>query len=351
VDTGIARSAPQGRLMTGATGTAPGPRHAADRAGADRPFRRGYTAPPSARGAIAAAHATRPWLSVALALADQMIIVMIAVAGAWPALWRGWMILAGLVLCGFGALAIGRQFRALECLAHEASHYNWSRRHHRVNDLMAGLLASAPAGARLDFYRASHKRHHGRFGTLDDPDLANYRQLRLEELDRSSLLAFAVDSLSRMTLYRRRWRETSRGPGKLQVTPIIWAAALIAVPAGLLWWRLPPAFVGAGIWLAGFYIALPVIRFLGESNEHVYTGQDTVFDSTISNLGLLQRVLIHPHGDGYHTVHHLWPGVPHHQIRRLHRRLVAADPQGYAARLRYRTRFLYSPVTGNPPVL
>jgi len=128
----------------------------------------------------------------------------------------------------------------------------------------------------------------------------------------------------------------------------MWAVILIALPSGLIW-GLPSALIGAGIWGAGFYLMLPVVRFLGECNEHIYAGQDTVFGATVSNIGLVQRILIHPHGDGYHTVHHMWPGVPHHQIRKLHRRLVTGSPDGYAVRLRYRTRFLETPARGLPP--
>jgi fatty acid desaturase len=313
----------------------------------DRPFRRGYTAPLSERRAIAAAHATRTWLSATLAAADQAVIIAVVIAGACPALWAGWE--AGVAVAGAGALLLGRQFRALENLTHEASHYNWSRRNRRLNDLLATWLAGVPTGARLDAYRASHLRHHGRFGTRDDPDLANYRQLRIEELDRGSVLAFALDALGRMPAYRRRWQENARGPGSLPVRPVAWAAILVVLPAGLVWWQWSAALAAALIWLAGYGLMLPVVRFLGESNEHTYTGPQTVFDSTISNIGLLQRFLIHPHGDGYHTVHHLWPGVPHHQVRNLHRRLLASDPDGYARRLRYRTRLLSAPVQGPRP--
>lgn len=315
---------------------------------AGRGFRRGYTTPSSARASIAAAHATRLWLSVTLALADNAIVVAVIAACAWPPLWRGWDIVAGLAAGVFAALVTGRQFRALENLAHEASHFNWSRRHRRVNDLLARSLATAATGVRLNVYVASHRRHHGSFGTREDPDFATYQRLGLEELDRSSARAFAASVLGKMTLYRRQWRDASAGQRKPPLTPVLWAAVVIVLPAGLLWWRVPSALVAIGIWLAGFYVVLPVIRFIGESSEHIYTGQNTVFDATISNLGLVQRILIHPHGDGYHTLHHLWPGVPHHQIRKLHRLLVSAD-EAYAARLRYRTRVLSAPGRGLPP--
>lgn len=312
-------------------------------------FRRGYTAPPAERAVIAAAHATRLWLSASLALGDQAIMVACAIAVAWPRLWHGWGVPLGLLGAALGSLVVGRQLRALECLAHEASHYNWSRRNRQANDVLVTVLAGLPTGVHLAVYRESHTRHHGRFGTSDDPDRRNYELLGLEALDRSSAASFVLGSLSRLTAYRRRWKEASLGPGNFPVAPLVWASVMMVLLAGLVWWRLSAAIVGVCVWLAGRYVVLPIIRFLGESSEHVYLGETTVFDATITNLGLMQRLVIHPHGDGYHTIHHLWPGVPHHQVRNLHKRLLAADPDGYAKRLRCRTRFFSLPVRGAEP--
>jgi len=313
---------------------------------ADAPYPRGYSTPARERQAVADAHRTRVWWSAGLALLDQAVIVAIVVGCSWPGWWTGWRVAAGLTAAGCGAVLLGRQFRALECLAHEASHHNWTRAHRRLNDLLATALACVPTGTRLAVYRRSHLRHHRRFGTSDDPDLANYRQFGLEELDRAGVLAFARDALSRMPEYGRRWRENAEGPGTLPVLPFTWALVVAIIPAGLLWGSWTASVAAAGVWLLGYGCALPVVRFLGESNEHVYSTARTVFDATISNLGLLQRLLIHPHGDGYHTVHHLWPGVPHHRLGALHRRLVANDPEGYGARLRHRTRLLAPPAQG-----
>ena len=97
---------------------------------------------------------------------------------------------------------------------------------------------------------------------------------------------------------------------------------------------------GSSIW--PFIAPAP---FVGESGEHAYRGTTTVFEATVSSLGLAQRLMFHPHGDGYHTVHHMWPGVPHFRIGRLHRVLIERDPE-FAARLRFRTRVLEDVRTG-----
>jgi fatty acid desaturase len=198
---------------------------------------------------------------------------------------------------------------ALECLVHEASHFNWSRYHRRVNDLLSFVLAAAPTGARIADYRSSHLKHHGRFGTDDDPDRERHKELDLEALPRHSLVAFGGGLPRRFPAYQRGWLSAFGVTPAIAALPFLWAVAFVALPG---WWiggarTAVSAYVA---WLLAYLFFLPVIRFVGESSEHIYRQASTVFDATISNLGRLQRVVFHPHGDGYHTVHHMWPGVP-----------------------------------------
>jgi fatty acid desaturase len=291
------------------------------------------------RGLIGGAHRTRLPVTVFLATVDHVSIPAAALAVAW--LYR-WSVPAAVVAGVVAACLVGRQLRAMECLVHEASHLNWSRHHRRANDMFAAVLCGWPAGIRIGNYRASHLVHHGRLGTDGDPDRQRYRELDIENLDRGSLIAFVRGLLPRLAAYQRGWlRATAADPVSIAM-PVVWALLTIALPAMMLW-GLAGAVTGLVVWAGGHTLALPVLRFIGESSEHSYTDADTVFDSTITNLGRLQRWLIHPHSDGYHTVHHLWPGTPHHGLRTLHRALMQADPDGYARRLRVRTRVLSSP--------
>ena len=57
-------------------------------------------------------------------------------------------------------------------------------------------------------------------------------------------------------------------------------------------------------------------------------GATSVAEATTSNIGLLDRLLIHPHGDGYHVAHHLWPRIPHHQLPAFHREAVLSASAG-----------------------
>ncbi|MCC3763392.1 fatty acid desaturase family protein [Glycomyces sp. TRM65418] len=305
-------------------------------------FRRGYSTPAHLREDIKAAHRTNPWRTAAAALADQALIVAACVAAgrllaAQP--------LAGVPVALLATVLVGRQLRALECLVHEGSHFNWSRKRRMLNDVLSTALAAFPTGAQLSGYRESHLRHHGSFGTADDPDRQRYRELDLEAIDRTRLAPFVVGLLKRLPAYQRTWwRDSLQAAPAVALLPLVWGAVFAVAPA----WALAgdaAAIGAAAVWLAGFAVALPILRFIGEAGEHVYSDADTVFDATVSNLGTLQRALIHPHNDGYHTVHHMWPGVPHHRLAWLHRRLMTGDP-AYASRLRRRSGVLATPVRG-----
>lgn len=299
-------------------------------------YRRGYVHPPGLKALLACSHKTLLHLTVATALWDHALSLS-AVAGALLS-YRHLSAPLAVLIHATAVLVIARCQRGLENLAHEASHYNWTRRR-KLNDVLADGLVALPVASRVASYRAGHLLHHRRFGTADDPDLQRYTVLGLEELDRTSLRAFAVSVALRVPAYIRSWwrsigtsRHTAVGTG-------MWHICFLILP---IWVAFGPAtsiFLWA-TWMVAFCIALPVLRLVAESNEHRYSDARTVFDATFTNLGIVNRVIYHPHNDGFHTLHHLWPRVPHHQLAKLHAALVALDPDGYGSRLPRRTTLL-----------
>lgn len=319
----------------------------------ERAYRRGYSPPAHLRDVIASAHKRQLWLTALAALADNAVALALAIGGALTV--RTPVIHIAMIALPVSVIAIGRQLRALECLVHEASHFNWSRHYRRMNDVLVFLLAGLPTGISVREYRASHLLHHGRFGTSNDPDRVRYQELRLEALRRDSWASFLGGLISRFYRYQLGWLRALRANPFYLIILVVWLGMFVISPFIVLTGDATGGVLAAFVWLLGYGLALPVIRFIGESSEHIYSDSDTVFDATISNLGLFQRFLIHPHNDGYRTVHHMWPGVPHHALRRLHKILTVEDPECYSRRLRYRTRVLQYPVcnsegSGGPPI-
>jgi fatty acid desaturase len=296
---------------------------------------RGYKLPAAARPLLTAAAKTRLARSTATAFADLGLLVGAGLlgAGAHLALPRPLAWAASLLV----VVVMGRCGRALECLVHEASHRNWQR-HGRLNDLLANLLAGFPTFSQVGAYRRSHMVHHARLGASDDPDIIRYEQFDLESMTGLRGTALVKGVVRRLPAYNWSWYTTI---GTSPVTMVL-SGAWFAVVGGAIALAFSPqvALLGGLHCLVGFGVVLPTIRMLGEAGEHRYLKGDTAFAATISNLGFWHKALIHPHGDGHHTLHHLWSSVPHHKIRQMHHALADLDADAYAGSIFWRRKVL-----------
>jgi len=241
----------------------------------------------------------------------------------------------------FGAFVIGawiavsRALRGLECLTHEASHFNLTRSR-IVNDVVGDMLAAVPTFQFVSQFRSGHgPKHHQRFGTSVDPDRCRYDELELHTIDRSNAWRFTQGIARRLPQYVAGWFRNTGADAKTMAAGLTWHLAFFITPLAFVVGILHAVELWTVFFAVPFLAVLPVIRLIGEAAEHVYRESTTVFDATVSNVGIIHRVLIHPHGDGFHLVHHLWPSVPHHQLGAAHRTLIAADPKGFGtSRLR-----------------
>jgi fatty acid desaturase len=280
------------------------------------------------------ARRTRPALTVAAALGDLVITFGSCIAASLTIRHHGvTLVTAGVVFLAL--IVAARGLRGSECLVHEASHYNWSR-NRLWNDLLADVLSAWLVFTHVASYRAQHDLHHRKFGNPDiDPDLRRYEELDLEQLDRASAGALLTGVVRRLPRYVYGWYlaigthfgATGRSLG---MHAFLVAFGLLALPSSLV------ALIWLN-WCLAFFIVLPFVRLVAEASEHIYTGSLSVFDATVSNTGKLHRVLLHPHNDGYHVTHHLWPQVPHHALRHLDDGVRRADTSfGTSQRVRRR---------------
>ncbi len=325
-------------------GPAAGPRSAQELRAVETSTRglpRGYKLPAAARPILTAAAKTDLRRSTLTTLADLGLFIGAGVAAA-----AAHVVLPAPLAWAVSVVAIvvmGRCGRALECMVHEASHRNWQRQG-RWNDLLANVLAGFPTASQVGEYRRSHMVHHARLGSADDPDIIRYEQFDLEAMTglRGGELVKGV--VRRLPAYNWSWY-TAIGTSR---TTLLLSGAWYAVVAGLIAVVAGPqvALVTWLHFLAGLGLVLPVIRMLGEAGEHRFIAGDTAFNATISNLGWAHRWIIHPHGDGHHTLHHLWSSVPHHQIAQMHLTLAEIDAANFSASIQWRKKVLEDVRTG-----
>lgn len=224
----------------------------------------------------------------------------------------------GVAITPIALLVIGNRQRALGNLLHEAGHGNLSPCRH-INDHLAHLLLAAPLLNSLTVYRNLHARHHAWLGDPQrDPDLlpsiahegdewhhVYMRYLVGFPILRGSLAGHLIGG--KLTRCQRLW------------ILAWWVAVMFCLAEANL--RFAALFVS--LWLGARITVFHAITTFREMTDHYGLKPGGIFSFTreIPGHGLLSA-LVHPHHNGYHLTHHLFPMVPYHQLPKLHRHLM-----------------------------
>jgi len=224
-------------------------------------------------------------------------------------------------------LIIGSRMRALNNLTHEASHQNLFR-NPLLNKWLGTLFCSFPIGISPNTYRKSHTQHHKYLGELDkDPDLIRYTELGLDQfpLSRFQLIfhvlkVFFLLHLPRYLYGSLRFFIHSSDESNYEKTLrwIFWIIIFIGLTI-FHWWSYFLLF-----WIVPFFTSFQILRYLAEMSEHagLYRSEQKM-NMTRNNLcHPILRFFLYPHGDYYHLLHHICPGVPHYNLGRVHRILL-----------------------------
>ncbi|MDR1188075.1 MAG: fatty acid desaturase [Bifidobacteriaceae bacterium] len=178
-------------------------------------------------------------------------------------------------------------------------------------------------------------RHHAGFGTKNDPDFVRFKEMAIDRIDRTRPLEYISSFFRNLGPYLSGWGQTTGKPSNR------WPVSVLPTMAALGAWlggrRGAAVWAGVAQMATARWAVLPFVRFLAETSEHHYEGRETVADATISNIDPGQRLFLHPHGDGFHTLHHIWPGIPHHRMSSAHQELIHHD-YGRECRAGLRTR-------------
>jgi fatty acid desaturase len=245
-------------------------------------------------------------------IAFDWIMVVICV---WATHRIGWTITP------IALVAIGNRQRALGNLLHEAGHGNLST-HRRINDYLAHLLLAAPLLNSLPVYRDLHARHHACLGDPQrDPDLLpsiTYEGDQWYHVYVRFLMKFSVFRGSLIGHFAN-----GNLTGCQQLGILAWWVVVTLLLTAVSHWF---AILFVSLWFGARITVFHAITTFREMTDHYGLKPGTVFGYTreIPDHGLLST-LLHPHHNGYHLTHHLFPTVPYHQLPNLHKQLVRLD--------------------------
>lgn len=104
-------------------------------------------------------------------------------------------------------------------------------------------------------------------------------------------------------------------------------AAVIAVAAADRAWAAPVTGYVLLFWVAPLLTVFPLLMVSREVLQHGNAGGEWLGNSRTFRVGPLVRWAVFPFGMEYHLAHHLFAGVPHHRLARLH--ALLANLPGY----------------------
>lgn len=221
---------------------------------------------------------------------------------------------------GYGAavLLIGtRQYALGECMAHEASHRNLSRKTW-LNEAL-GIAVSWPFFFTLQGYRRFHNQLHHRIDLRDDKNSI------FEDYDSWGL----PQNEAPLGRFAACWHLIGKplfgiiGFRHLVTTiqDFYWDSDLVENAMMLGFWLLIALFAVHFdlqvdmllYWIVPFFLVVPILNYWSEVGDHYrVTGA-----ATRSNLNWCLNALV-AHNIGYHGLHHHRPAIPWFQLRRAY---------------------------------
>ncbi len=248
-----------------------------------------------------------------------------------------------IVLSGFSMIISSRSLRALECFVHEGSHYNHLRKNKVLNDILTNILSSYIVFSTVETYRESHSKHHKYLGSKLDPDYIRHDLLELYGLNRSNKKKYLIHLITRIHKYVPSWWAAIGTNITIFSIAAFWHIIFLLCSMVLLSPKLGISdiiLIWSVSFLAPFIFILPILRFIGESNEHDYLEYGEIIVKTFANTGHVNKMIFHPHNDGYHTLHHVLPSIPFYNLSKAHYELIRVEKNGYEDILRERVNTL-----------
>ncbi|HEY0451980.1 fatty acid desaturase family protein [Actinophytocola sp.] len=265
------------------------------------------------------------WRNALFLSADWLVIAVAVVAHVR---WGGALVYVA------ATILIGTRMRALANLVHEAAHRKLFARR-VLNSVVGRLFCAWPIFIDLTRYESDHRRHHqSLWRGADDPDVALYRLTGTERRSagRISFTRFLGEHVLLVVVpvmpLRRLWSGIT--------TRRLLAAAMVAGAVAVCWSAIPPLAAGvAAYWLLPWLTTYQMCAYWAELGEHGgLRDAGRLWGSRNWRGNVLTRWAIGSHSDDlYHLLHHWFPTVPHHRLRKLDRLCRQRWPR-YAAEVR-----------------
>ncbi|GGD98583.1 fatty acid desaturase family protein [Paenibacillus nasutitermitis] len=217
---------------------------------------------------------------------------------------------------------IGSRMRGLDIMMHESSH-NMLFKNRNLNKWVACLFAAFPIMISYRAYIKGHMTHHKYLWSDIDPDKIRYKIVGLDNPNISRTQFFLRHCLKPLTLahvpryltgmVKVTMVPKDETPFDTVVRAVYWVAIIVCSIIFGFWLEL------IMFWAVPFLTTLQILKYWAEMAEHAGLENDKELFATRNSFGnRFERILLHPHRNSYHLVHHLFPAVPHYSIKKAH---------------------------------
>ena len=260
--------------------------------------------------------------------------LLIAVTFAAPALYPYWWVYV------LAILLMARHQLSLAILMHDAAHMRLYK-NITWNDYIGQLFLASPVLFSLTAYRTFHLRHHKDPLTPDDPDISltggypipwqSFARKLMRDLSGLSYFKFLKYFISKSRTEKGRSKRGGRrkGPSFKQVAAMMLVSNL-AIFGALAFsghpWHYPL------LWLLPAVTVLQVyLRIRGVAEHAGYQPNKDQRLNTRTIICPWQTFFVGPNNVNYHIEHHIYPGIPWYNLKKVHRLLRERDslPAGH----------------------
>lgn len=213
----------------------------------------------------------------------------------------------------FSVIIIAARQHALLIMMHEGAHFRVSK-NTKLNDFLCDFLGAYPIFFATSTYRSTHLPHHRYTNTDQDPDWVrkiNHPEWQFPQ-GKSSLVKLLARQLIvggfewiyvMAVLSKKEWRKG-----------IYWAAILGTVTAFGVWKEF------LLYWMVPMMTFFPLFQRIRSIAEHFGLKRSNELNATRNILAHpFETFFFSPHNVNYHLAHHMFPSVPHYNLKSLHK--------------------------------